>query len=36
VEVNAATAVILLAITAGVVGATVNFMTISAVVMPRP
>jgi hypothetical protein len=36
VEVSAATAVVLLAITAGVVGATVNFMTISAVVMPRP
>jgi hypothetical protein len=35
VEVSAAMAVALLAVTAGIVAATVNFMTISAVVMPQ-
>lgn len=36
VEVGVATAVVVLAITAGIVSAIVNFMTISAVVKPRP
>jgi hypothetical protein len=35
VEVSVATAVALLAVTAGIVAATVNFMTISAVVLPK-